>query len=751
MKQRIDRRTSAVMLRAIGRARRSSSFETRSVLNWSNGTPAYQFNVAQWSTADHESYRRAFASQVAVYACVLRRAQSVAEAPLRVYKEVEGDSVEQSKHSLRYLFARPNPMVSEAEFHALTMTYCDAVGFAAIEKRRARAGNVVELWHLRADWLKRIPRNGAPDDYEYRVPGRPPITIDAADVFIVPGGPSTDLSPFGMSPIAAAMREININDSTTNYLKLFLDGGAVPRQAIVYPRELKGEKGQQEADAIKERWRLAYGGFQNWSTIALLHGGMDVKQIGTNLDELAYPGLRAMTESRICSAFGVPGQIVGIESAMNPTYSNFEQARKAFFEDTVSPLWKRLAGAYERALLYEASDDPLLSLRFDTSNVTALQEDRSAVWTRAQGAARDGLITVNQFQQAVGLPGFKENGDVLYLPMSAVVTKPEDLLEKAETAPVEEIVEDIDEEPDDEPENDDEKLDEEIDELDEESEDRAQRLLFEYRQRGEEVELLPFETRANIAKNHRIAVTKLAAKTAPTIRAALQRDVEKLLGGLRSSVQQIETRDGALVVEARDEALDKVLDDLNSLVFGAETTRAVQDLYVLAGQSAYRGAAKEVGKLAYDWSLSNPRVRQTQRELSRRIVGVNQTTKDQVSQIIADSIEAGKTPEEMIAAIDAKVEQTYTNRSLAIARTESQVAYNVSTADAYKASGRVLAMTLHDNPRHTEPYGASDGLTCAQRNGLITDVDKASTHIYAEHPNGTLAASPLLVTPLGRL
>lgn len=733
----------------IERARRESSVETRSALGFSNGTPAYQFDHAQWSTADHESYRRAFVSQVAVYACVLRRAQSVAEAPLRVYKETDGDLVEQSKHSLRYLFARPNPVVSEAEFHALTMTYCDAVGYAAIEKRRAPAGNVVELWHLRADWLKRIPRRNAPDDYEYRVPGREAIILPAEDVLIVPGGPSTDLSPFGMSPIAAAMREININDSTTNYLKLFLDGGAVPRQAIVYPRELAGEKGQRTADEIKERWRLAYGGFQNWHNIALLHGGMDVKQIGTNLDELSYPGLRAMTESRICSAFGVPGQIVGIESAMNPTYSNFEQARKAFFEDTVSPLWKRLAGAYERALLFEATDDNLLSLRFDTSDVTALQEDKAAVWSRVNAAARDGLVTINQFQTAVGLPGFGADGDVLYLPMSAQVTRPEDLGKKADAEPVDDL--DVDEEPDDTPEVDEDVLDAEVEDKERATKRELEVRLHEsFTRQGVETRLVPFETRSRIAKNHRIAVTKLAAKSVGPIRAALQRDVEAVLAPIRSAVGSIETNDGALPTERRDAELDKVMRGLNSAVFGKETERALNDLYALAGVSAYRGVAKEVGRLAYDWNLSNPQVRQTMRELGRRITKVNQTTKEQVGQIIADSIEAGQTPDQMVEAINAKVEQTYANRSLAIARTEGQVAYNISTADAYKASGRVLAMTLHDNPAHTEPYGATDGLTCAQRNGLITDVDKASTHIYAEHPNGTLAASPLLITPLGR-
>jgi hypothetical protein len=61
----------------------------------------------------------------------------------------------------------------------------------------------------------------------------------------------------------------------------------------------------------------------------------------------------------------------------------------------------------------------------------------------------------------------------------------------------------------------------------------------------------------------------------------------------------------------------------------------------------------------------------------------------------------------------------------------------------------VLSVECLDNPNHTEGYGASDGLSCAERNGTITELDAADIHIFAEHPNGTLAISPVLVTPLG--
>jgi hypothetical protein len=55
---------------------------------------------------------------------------------------------------------------------------------------------------------------------------------------------------------------------------------------------------------------------------------------------------------------------------------------------------------------------------------------------------------------------------------------------------------------------------------------------------------------------------------------------------------------------------------------------------------------------------------------------------------------------------------------------------------------------LVDNPGCDIDPG-SDGLTCAQSNGLIVPLGQAQTHISAAHPNGTLAVAPVLVQPLG--
>lgn len=736
----------------IDRARSNRAAASAKSLLFNVTTPLYQIGQPQWPDGDAASYAKAYRSQAAVYACVQRRANGVSQAPLRVYKDSKGDTEEQPDHPLRALLAAPNPLVSEAEFHVTTVTQMDAVGFAAIEIERSSVGRPVGLWHLRPDWLRMIPQDQAPATWEYRVPGRQPQIIPASDIIIISGGPSTDLKPMGMSPIAVAFREVGINDSATDFLKIFLDTGGVPRYALQTDKVINDEA---KATAIRERWSQVYGGYRNWSQVALLHSGLKVTEVGANLDGIAYPSLRALLETHICSVFGVPPILIGIQAGLDAsTYSNYEQARKAFFEDTVSTLWDRVAGALGRALLSEFGATAGYSLAFDKSGVIALQEDATAKWDRADKAVKSGWVTVNQAQSIVGLPGFGPSGDVLLMPFSVQPTKPSDLTKLADEAanPPEPVPAALAGAAADPEEGDDEEDDaappKDDDEDDEDDADRSiqlERIFAEDSDfRGEtlglagysDVRTVPLETRSRIVLNNRRNMTRIAAQYTPQLRALFAAQGEEVAAAY--------SKRSAADVERRD------LDDLADLLSQHEAAMQslLTGLYQRSGRLSYTNASNVIGvNIVFD--LSNPYVRHTQRDLARRVVGINATTRKDIASVVTDGIAAGKAHKDIAADLRGLYAETYRNRSLTIARTESQVAYNLGTADAYKASGRVLAMILHDNPAHTEPYGASDGMSCAERNGVITDVDAVQRHIYAEHPNGQLAASPLLVRPLG--
>ena len=83
-------------------------------------------------------------------------------------------------------------------------------------------------------------------------------------------------------------------------------------------------------------------------------------------------------------------------------------------------------------------------------------------------------------------------------------------------------------------------------------------------------------------------------------------------------------------------------------------------------------------------------------------------------------------------------EETYKGRAMTMARTVSQIAYNRANVLGYEESGQIAYVELLDNPEHTDDYGALEGLSCADRNGLIVPLGEAQLHIESEHPNGSL-------------
>jgi hypothetical protein len=135
--------------------------------------------------------------------------------------------------------------------------------------------------------------------------------------------------------------------------------------------------------------------------------------------------------------------------------------------------------------------------------------------------------------------------------------------------------------------------------------------------------------------------------------------------------------------------------------------------------------------------------------LGNRIVRISERTRRDVVKTIADATQDGKTIAEIADDIRNLFEQTYAGRAQTVARTETQVAYNRSSALAYTESKEVDDVELLDNPDHDEEYGAADGLTCAERDGLVVSLSDLDIHILGEHPNGSLVVTPILRTPLG--
>jgi hypothetical protein len=120
-------------------------------------------------------------------------------------------------------------------------------------------------------------------------------------------------------------------------------------------------------------------------------------------------------EAAICQVFQVHPALamakIGIES--NSGFADtLEPATDLFYDVVAVPRWRRIERAFTRQLLREADDTPDRRIKFDTSNIRALQDDLGDRTSEATAAA--GYWTVNEARVHTGqspLPDDDERGD----------------------------------------------------------------------------------------------------------------------------------------------------------------------------------------------------------------------------------------------------------------------------------------------------------------------------------------------------
>lgn len=382
--------------------------------------PSHQIGRPMWTTGTTQRYvSEGFQKAPVVFACVLAIADAVASAQLRVMQRTgDGQDEPAADNPLQSLMNRPNPSMDQAEFMQTVSVIAALSGFCVIEKERNGFGEVVNLWPLRSDWLRPIPREQSAPAWEYRVPGRrEPFILEPEDVIVHTHAPDPNMGYTGAAPMAVAFRELDIENAMTDFLKAFFDRGALPVYGIVTTQKFGT---QDEADAFRQRIVGRYGGALQSAEPMLLQSIEDVKRLGFDFDELAYPELRSLSETSICTAFRVPPILIGIQAGLDrATYSNAEQSQRFFYENAIIPLWRRLDGALSRSLVPEFDASGVLFLDFDTGDVTALQDNETELWQRVTSGLQAGGLLVDEFRTLLGLPELPDGlGQVLYQPFS---------------------------------------------------------------------------------------------------------------------------------------------------------------------------------------------------------------------------------------------------------------------------------------------------------------------------------------------
>ena len=376
--------------------------------------PLWRRGQPDWTVPTLQGFAEAgYGDNALVYACLARRAQSAAMAPLLAYTgERSAPERVPDDHPLARLLRKPNGFMSWYEFTECLITYLDLDGNAFIYKPQAARGAwPVGFFPLRSDRVRVVPGSTRTDPllgYVYdpedtgawsKEPYLPDEIIHVK--FPNPRDPFEGLGR-GTSPLSAAAKSVDVDNAATSFLKEFLDHGVAPFGLLKSKQKLL----DTEVKRIRERLRAQYGGVENWGDVMILDADAEYQRLGLTMQEMTFDDLDARNEVRICMALMVPPIIVGAKVGLDrSTFANYGEARQSFWEDTLIPgLYQRFEDGFNGRLERDG-----VWMAYDFSRVPALQEVRIrrmevAVRAFLGGLARRGEARAFANGHSVDLP-----------------------------------------------------------------------------------------------------------------------------------------------------------------------------------------------------------------------------------------------------------------------------------------------------------------------------------------------------------
>jgi HK97 family phage portal protein len=368
------------------------------------------------STSDLEAVAQ---TQLVVYACVKKICLTAQEAPPRIGRDTEKGWEDMPDHPVQRLLKHPNPYMAYPEFQWHVIAHLQLTGVTHVWKWRNSLGQVTELWPVPTSWVTpKLDAAGRIAAYEmFQGDGKQTLPVPARDVVRMIYPDPTNLLT-GLGPLQAALKDVQTDSAREDYIVEMMENAKTPGTIFKQPESWSPE----QKDEIRAIFASGLGKGKRGRTLFLEGEGASVEQ-GVPLKDMDWPGLSMLSETRICAAFGVPPILVGLRSGLQTaTYSNYEQAIKAFLQGTMVPTWTMLDTGLTRGLLTdELEPDEALEVYHDTEVVAALQEDRDKRAVRVVQLYHAGLISKGRAMELLGEEAPKDGTENTYvMPMNLI-------------------------------------------------------------------------------------------------------------------------------------------------------------------------------------------------------------------------------------------------------------------------------------------------------------------------------------------
>jgi HK97 family phage portal protein len=322
----------------------------------------------------------AYRSNGVVFACMLARQMLFSEARFQFRQVKNGRPGDLFGTKELSVLEKPWPNGTTGSMLTRALQDVDLAGNAYMVRRRGSD----RIVRARPDWITIVMRSNRPpdetltDDLDAELVGylfhpggvrgtRDPIPLLPEEVAHFAPHPDPTARYRGESWLSPIIREIQADQAATTHKLKFFENGATPN--LIVKTEIASPEAMEKWAGFFERENE---GVRNAYKKLVLGHGMDATVVGTDLQQLDFKVTQGAGEVRICNAARIPPIIVGVSEGLNSaTYSNYAQARRAFADGTMRPLWREAAGSFASIVNVPGGSE----LWYDSRDISFLQED----------------------------------------------------------------------------------------------------------------------------------------------------------------------------------------------------------------------------------------------------------------------------------------------------------------------------------------------------------------------------------------
>ena len=339
------------------------------------------------------------------------------ESPVSLTKtKADGTTEPVITHPFLDLLDHPNDFYTYETMIMATMLSWSIAGNAYWLKVRNGINGVIQLWYV-PHWMMTPKAHQTDasifiDHYEYNPNGQV-FHVPIEDVVHFRFGLDPRNVRLGLSPLGAVLREVFTDDEASNYGASILRNMGVPG-VIISPEDDSEGFDEKTANEIKEKYGQSFTGDRRGEAMVMTRK-VKVDTFAFDPKKLNLGDMRDISEERVTAALGIPAAVVGFGAGLQQTKvgATMNALIRLAWTGNIIPSQRPIGQTLQRQLLIDFDRDKGLTVGFDNSKVSALQEDKDKKIKRLSDGVMKGWAKVSDVREAEGL--IVEESDRVYL------------------------------------------------------------------------------------------------------------------------------------------------------------------------------------------------------------------------------------------------------------------------------------------------------------------------------------------------